>query len=111
MRARIDTPSIKYVFPKEGLVAWADNVVLLSEAQNVEEAKTFMNFMGNILTPVPYPNNPNSPALSRRSAEASPSGQDRRRRRRMPVVGTCRRCPGLPFVRRAAGTFRIGYVR
>lgn len=45
MRARLDKPSIRYVFPKEGLVAWADNVVLLSEAQNVEEAKTFLNFI------------------------------------------------------------------
>ncbi len=45
MRARLQVPSIKYIYPKEGLVAWADNVVLLSEAKNVEEAKTFMNFI------------------------------------------------------------------
>ena len=45
MRARIKTATVKYVFPKEGLVAWADNVVLLSEAQNVDTAKTFLNFI------------------------------------------------------------------
>lgn len=45
MRARLEVPTIRYVYPKEGLVAWADNVVLLSEAQNVEEAKAFLNFI------------------------------------------------------------------
>lgn len=45
MRARLQVPSIRYVYPVEGLVAWADNVVLLKDAQNVEEAKTFMNFI------------------------------------------------------------------
>ena len=45
MRARLEVPTIKYVYPKEGLAAWADNVVLLKDAQNVEEAKTFMNFI------------------------------------------------------------------
>lgn len=45
MRARLQIPAIRYVYPKEGLIRWADNVVLLSEARNVEEAKTFMNFI------------------------------------------------------------------
>ncbi len=45
MRARLQVPTIKYIFPKEGLGAWADNVVLLSDAKNVEEAKKFMNFL------------------------------------------------------------------
>ncbi len=45
MRARLQVPSIRYVMPKEGLLAWADNVVLLKEAKNVDEAKTFMNFI------------------------------------------------------------------
>lgn len=45
MRARLEKPTIKYVFPEEGLGAWADNVVLLSDAQNVDEAKTFLNFI------------------------------------------------------------------
>ena len=45
MRARLQVPTIKYVYPKEGLVGWADNVVLLEGAKNVEEAKTFMNYI------------------------------------------------------------------
>ncbi len=45
MRARRVIPEIKYVYPKEGLNAWMDNVVLLSDAKNVKEAKIFMNFL------------------------------------------------------------------
>lgn len=45
MRARLQVPTIKYIMPKEGLLAWADNVVLLSDAKNVEEAKIFMNYI------------------------------------------------------------------
>lgn len=45
MRARLQNPEIRYVMPKEGLLAWADNVVLLRDARNVEEAKTFLNFI------------------------------------------------------------------
>lgn len=45
MRARLQVPEIRYVYPKEGLLGWADNVVLLKDAANVEEAKTFMNYI------------------------------------------------------------------
>ena len=45
MRARLQVPTIRCIYPKEGLPAWADNVMLLSGAQNVEEAKTFINFI------------------------------------------------------------------
>lgn len=45
MRVRLQIPTVRYIYPKEGLMAWADNVVLLSDARNVEEAKTFMNFI------------------------------------------------------------------
>lgn len=45
MRARRVIPEIRYVYPKEGLLAWMDNVVLLSDAKNIEEAKIFMNFL------------------------------------------------------------------
>ena len=45
MRARRVIPEIKYIYPKEGLNAWMDNVVLLSDAKNVKEAKIFMNFL------------------------------------------------------------------
>ena len=45
MRVRLQNPDIRYVMPKEGLIAWADNVVLLKDARNVEEAKIFLNFI------------------------------------------------------------------
>ncbi len=44
-RARNANPDVAYGYPKEGYVVWMDNVALLADAQNVEEAKTFMNFI------------------------------------------------------------------
>ncbi len=45
LRARMEKPSLKYAYPKEGLTAWADNVVVLKGAENVKNAKLFMNFL------------------------------------------------------------------
>jgi len=45
LRARSEKPSLKYAYPKEGLTAWADNVVVLKGAENLENAKLFMNFL------------------------------------------------------------------
>ncbi len=45
MRARLQIPEIVYVYPKEGLVGWADNVVILADAPNVENARLFLNFI------------------------------------------------------------------
>ena len=44
-RARENNPDVTYGYPKEGYVVWMDNVALLADATNVEEAKTFMNFI------------------------------------------------------------------
>ena len=44
-RARLANPDVAYGYPQEGYVVWMDSVALLSDAQNVDEAKTFINFV------------------------------------------------------------------
>jgi len=44
-RSREKNPDVRYGYPQEGFVLWMDSVALLSDAQNVEEAKAFMNFI------------------------------------------------------------------
>ena len=45
MRARAQRPSLQYAYPKEGFTGWMDNVAVLKDAPNLENAKLFMNFM------------------------------------------------------------------
>lgn len=45
LRARTEKPSLQFAYPKEGMTAWADNMVVLKDAPNIENAKLFMNFM------------------------------------------------------------------
>jgi spermidine/putrescine transport system substrate-binding protein len=45
MRARMEKPSLKYAYPKEGMTAWMDNFVVFKDAPNFENAQKFMNFM------------------------------------------------------------------
>jgi spermidine/putrescine transport system substrate-binding protein len=45
MRARADRPTLAYAYPKEGFTGWMDNVAVLADAPNMENAKLFLNFM------------------------------------------------------------------
>ena len=45
LRAREENSSLEYAFPSEGYVFWMDNVVLLKDAPNRENALLFMNFL------------------------------------------------------------------
>lgn len=44
-KARLEGANIQYAYPKEGYVAWMDNVVLLKDAPNRENALLFMDFL------------------------------------------------------------------
>lgn len=44
-KAREEGANVEYAFPKEGYVVWMDNVVLLKDAPNRENALKFMDFL------------------------------------------------------------------
>ena len=44
-KARNEGANIEYSYPREGLVVWMDNVVLLKDAPNRENALKFMDFL------------------------------------------------------------------
>jgi spermidine/putrescine transport system substrate-binding protein len=45
MRIRTNLPTTVYGYPKEGYPVWMDSVALLADAQNVDEAYQFLNFI------------------------------------------------------------------
>lgn len=44
-RARLQNPDVVYGYPKEGYPLWMDQVMLLSDANNTEEAYKFLDFI------------------------------------------------------------------
>ncbi|QBF30207.1 extracellular solute-binding protein [Thalassococcus sp. S3] len=44
-KAREEGANVEYAFPTQGYIAWMDNVVLLKDAPNRENALTFMDFL------------------------------------------------------------------
>jgi spermidine/putrescine transport system substrate-binding protein len=45
MRARQQLPSIKYIYPKEGMPGFMDNAAVVNDAPNMDNAKKFINFI------------------------------------------------------------------
>ena len=44
-RARANNPDIRFIFPKEGVVGWMDNLAIPRDAKNLENARLFLEFM------------------------------------------------------------------
>ncbi len=45
LRARLKNPDVQYGYPKEGYIVWMDQVALLKDAQNVDKAYKFLDFI------------------------------------------------------------------
>jgi len=44
-RAMLERPTLKFVYPEEGMALWQDNFTIPVGAKNVDQAKTFLNWM------------------------------------------------------------------
>ena len=44
-RARLLNPAIRFVFPKEGVAGWMDNLAVPKDARDADNAKLFLDFM------------------------------------------------------------------
>lgn len=43
--AQQEDPNIQYIYPKEGVILWMDNLVIPKQAKHVEAAHTFIDFL------------------------------------------------------------------
>ncbi len=67
-QARVQNPSIEYAIPSEGAIIYVDNVCIPKNAQNIEEAALFINFILDAknsaqITNTVYSASPNEAAL------------------------------------------------
>jgi spermidine/putrescine transport system substrate-binding protein len=44
-RAHLANPDLKFIFPKEGAVAWMDNVAIPADARDPDNARIFLHFL------------------------------------------------------------------
>lgn len=44
-RARRDKPTVKYIYPKEGVITWVDALAIPADAKNLENARKFADFL------------------------------------------------------------------
>jgi len=45
LRARLERPSLKYIYPKEGVLAWVEGLAIPKDARNPENAKKLIAFL------------------------------------------------------------------
>ena len=45
VQLQLDNPDLQFVFPEEGLILWADNMLIPKNATNIDEAHEWMNYV------------------------------------------------------------------
>jgi len=71
-KAREKNPAIKYVYPKEGVEIWADNLAIPATAKNIDAAKQFIAFLLKPENQTVYSEFSGMPPTQEASAKALP---------------------------------------